>query len=277
MKEYRPQKKTAEILNWAKSVIDSLKYKPSGRYVFYRVYQQFGLTKKDCKVFDGWTSRARKGFWNGWHPDILADSIREATIRGGGYDDPEEWLESFADKKCVLDMRQHQKNILEVWFEAEAMAGQFDYYLAPLRVTTVPFRGDASIPYKWEIAKRLESYAEIYPDKKIVVLYFGDYDEKGRSIPKSALRDIRAWCKVDFEYTRCAINPEQIRSLRIPEHPEKPNQYQWEAIPDEIAGKLILDNVFKFWSRGKIKEVEEIEATATKRWRETLKKEGEND
>ncbi len=89
MNDYEPTLRIAEILNYALARIKSLNYRPSGRWVFYQVYQKFGIGKKNgAKKFDKWTSRARKSYWNGWAPDTMADSVRRATVEGPGDSDP---------------------------------------------------------------------------------------------------------------------------------------------------------------------------------------------
>jgi len=61
-------------------------------------------------------------------------------------------------------------------------------------------------------------------------LYFGDYDSKGLEISNNALKDIQAWCNVSFQFIRCGINKEHIHTFQLPEQPDKPGAYQWEAL-----------------------------------------------
>ena len=93
--------------------------------------------------------------------------------------------------------------------------------------------------------RRAEQVAEKY-GKPIQILYFGDYDKKGLQIFNSALKDIRLWCNVKFNVERVGLTLEQAQSLNIPDNPNKPNTYQWEALNDEQAGKLILDAVGRY-------------------------------
>ena len=125
------------------------------------------------------------------------------------------------------------------------MHGQFEYYTKDYRVSLQPFRGDCSIPIKWKLAKKLEQIAEKY-GKPIEILYFGDYDKKGLQIFNSALKDIRQWCKTDFDVERIGLTIEQAQSMSIPENPNKPGTYQWEALNDEQAGQLIVNAVEKY-------------------------------
>lgn len=215
--------------------IQSVPYKVSARWVFYQLVQAGYLSKKNIDSFDHLLSSARKRFWNGWTPQILGDTIRECYFKG----------EVFVGFDLQLDSICEQDYYMQIWFEAEAMHGQFEYYTKDFRTSLIPFRGDCSIPIKWEIAKKLEAMATKYA-KPIKILYFGDYDEKGLQIYKSALKDIRAWCSVDFDVERIGLTLEQVSNLNIPENPLKPNTYQWEALNDQQAGELILDALKKY-------------------------------
>jgi len=82
--------------------------------------------------------------------------------------------------------------------------------------------------------------------KPVKVLYFGDYDEKGLQIYIAALKDITAWCNVNFQVERIGLTLEQAQHFNLPENPLKPNAYQWEALTDKDASTLILGAVNKY-------------------------------
>ena len=273
---YKPQGKTKEILDWCLSRVQSVDYRVTARWLFYRFVEEVlkpsGMSvktaKKQYKTFLQWTSRARKRFYNGWSPNTLVDDTRYTRERGFGFSSEERWVDHFEREKCVLDKYLNQSNILEIWFEAEAMYSQFDYYTSPYHLTLRPFKGDPSIDYKAKIAKDLE-YLGNYK-KPIIVLYFGDYDQKGVEIPENALRDIRAWSKTPFKFFRCGINKEQIVEWGMIESFDKEGTYQWEALSEDKAKALILGYVEKYWSLDKIQEVEEKEREATERWKDFI-------
>lgn len=269
---YNPQQKTKMILDWCLKRIQSVPYRVTSRWLFYRYVEEIlkpsGMTtktaKKEYKNFLSYTSRARKRFYNGWKPDTLIDDTRDSTIRGFGYANENRWLESFKRKKAVFDKYRNQDHVVEVWFEAQAMYSQFAFYTEPYHITLRPFKGDASIDYKWQIAKHLEIFKAY--NKPIVILYFGDLDAKGLSIPRSAIKDIREWCGLPFTFVRCGINKDQVVEWGIIEAFDKEETYQWEALDEDKAKALIVGNVEKYWSLEKIKEVENTEYEATRRW-----------
>lgn len=254
IKLYRPSPRIGEILGWCLKRVEAVPYRVTARWLFYRLVQERGFQKGQYKRFLKWISRARKAFYNGWAPDTLADDTRQAHMRGYGYDSPEAWMENFKNERYVLDKYAVQRSICEVWFEAEAMYSQFNHYMESYHITLRPFKGDASIDYKWRIAKTLEGLAGY--GKPIIILYFGDLDPKGLEIPNNALKDIHVWCSTPFQFIRCGINKEHIAEFNLVENPEKPGTYQWEALSEAQAQKLILGNLEKHWSLGAVKIVE---------------------
>ena len=92
-------------------------------------------------------------------------------------------------------------------------------------------------------------------EKPIAILYFGDYDEKGLEIPFNATRDIEKWCNVDFEFHVMGLTLEQIHKYPLDENPDKPDQYQWEALRDENAGEIITNALEKFINFDIVEEV----------------------
>jgi len=234
-KRFAPYAKSIDKLNFAMAKIQSVPYKVSGRWLFYQLVQAGYLTKKDYDKFCMLLSRVRKNFWNGWRPDILTDSIRECVWKG----------EALYSRDIKLDAIEDQDYYVQLWFEAQAMYQQFEYYTKDFRVSLVPFRGDCSIPIKWEIAKKIEAMANKYR-KPVKVLYFGDYDVKGLQIYISALKDITTWCNLNFDVERIGLTLEQAQLFNLPENPSKPNAYQWEALSDKDASTLILGSVKKY-------------------------------
>ncbi|MBD3264152.1 MAG: hypothetical protein GF375_03510 [Candidatus Omnitrophica bacterium] len=238
-----PNKKTGQILARALELVEEVPYKVSLRWVFYALLQE-GLykTKKDYLKWKALSSRYRKSFAEGWHPDTLADDTRTKIYRTGGEASIDDCVNSLVDDivdgiNFSLDHFYRQDVYIEIWFEAKAMAGQFKYYTRG--VDLVPFGGDPSIPFKWLISRDLIWKRKKY-NKPITILYFGDYDKHGLEILDSAEADIRSWSGVDFELSRCGLTPEQIEQYNVPENPAKPGEFQWEALNDKAAKEIIL-------------------------------------
>lgn len=270
MRPYNPRAEVAAYLAKALEFVKGVPYKTTTRWAFYQLVQFAGLTKEDYARFKKWTAKARKSGHGGWRPDTLVDDTRALITRAIGPDTSQEWIEQKKKEKPYFDKNNEREVIVQVWFEARAMIDQFRHYCAPYHVSMAPFGGDASIHYKWVMAKRLDKLAEWYPGKPIIVKYFGDLDPKGLLIPESALKDIRAWCKTPFEFERVGLDKEHAIRWNLPDNPEKPGQYQWEALPDEGAKELIVGALAPLIDLDKIAKVEKHENRVHKRWREAL-------
>jgi len=238
-KIWRPQKQNANILDRAWAHVQSVAYAVGLRWLFYRLLQDGLYTGKGdyhnkmVPLF----SDARKAFHGPWRPNTLADETREMEIGGGGYDGADDWYEVLAERLGVsFDKWATQSYYLTIMYEAKAMSGQFRQY-AP-GISLVPFGGDPSVDYKWRVAQHLSAKAEKY-DTPVKVFYFGDRDEKGEMIDQSALEDIQDWCDVPFEFERVGLTLAQARRMGVPENPDKPGEYQWEALTDAQAESLI--------------------------------------
>lgn len=238
-----PRTKQQKILDKAFEFIESVPYKVSSRWVFYRLYQA-GLykDKKDSNRWLELTSRARHTSYGKWRPDTLADETREVSEKTGGYSNKDEAFMDLKDRlryshNVIIDHFFKQENYVELWFEARAMLGQFEYYTD--RIDLVPMAGQPSIPFKWKLAERLTDKARMY-EKPVVILYFGDEDLAGHVIEETIRMDVERWCEGDFEIVRCGLSEEQAKQYNIPESIEKKG-YQWEALSDEAAEKIIIE------------------------------------
>jgi len=277
---YKPREKTRIILDRAFEMVQSVPYSVSSRWLFYKLLQEgYYSDKKHYK--DRWNpavSKARKNFYNDWTPYTLEDATRQAFILGDGFTgSPEAWLPEHI--KMIADVENHntasckwqyQNYYIELWFEARAMYKQFAYYTE--NIPLVPMGGQASIPYKWECAKRLES-----TDKPVVVLYFGDLDKGGDDIAGAVEKDVTRWSDTSFEFIHCGLNLEQAKKYGIPEFEkwDKKNKkwvtgFQWEALSDQGAREIITEATAQFISLDGIKKGEQIDKQARELLQERL-------
>jgi hypothetical protein len=260
---YIPRGEAAAVLDRAWALRASVPYRVTARWLFYRLLQE-GYYNSKADYSNKWlkiVSRARHAFYGGWRPDTLADETREAIDRGHGHDNPEMWLQAVSEHlTCNLAKWYGQDYYIELWFEARAMIDQFAHYTD--HITLRPMGGQPSIPYKWETAKQLERYSARY-GKPIVILYFGDLDPGGEMIETVTRDDVRKWCDVPFEFIRCGLNPGDPQRYNIPENPEKPGAYQWEALTDDAARNLITGNVARYVRHDAFVSVEDREDRVT--------------
>uniref|UniRef100_A0A6M3MAD5 Uncharacterized protein n=1 Tax=viral metagenome TaxID=1070528 RepID=A0A6M3MAD5_9ZZZZ len=292
---YNPVKKTADLLNWMLEKIKSVEYGVTLRWTFYQAVQEKGLKKSDYKNIKKYCSKSRKDFWNGWNPTTLVDDTRTIYRNGGGYDNFYDWLNSFMNREPTYEVYSRQENIVQIWFEAQAMYSQFNHYASPYRIPLVPFKGDTSINAKWKMAEYLAELYEKYR-KPIIILYFGDYEPhrdrgsraKGLTIPMDALDDVLPWFASMIikngvltmaeltpdklgeilTFKRIGLNEEHIKQWELPENPERPGEFQWEALNDERARDLIKGAIEEYWDRDVIIEIQEKEKADGITWNE---------
>lgn len=267
--KYKPREKNRLILERAWRYVQSVPYTVTLRWLFYCLLQDGTfIDKADYNNLKTILSSARKRFYRDWKPDTLADDTRISVVRGEGFSTPKSWATAMAKRgACSLTRWKGQDFFCEIWFEAKAMKGQFEYYTK--NITLRPFGGDPSIPFKWAIAKALERAADFHR-LDIVVLYFGDLDPKGISIPLSMVADVRRWCDASFEFVRVGLNPGDETRYNIPENPDRPGTYQWEALGDEAAKDLITSAVARYVDYDEMKTVEMLEAETTAQFRQYM-------
>ena len=272
--QYNPNPKNAAILDWLYEKIQALPYDAIVRYAFYRVLQQYSGEKGSYGWFKDLLSKARKSQYKGWRPWTLPDDTREIVKLGSGYRSPRDWVMSMLDRSCILTKRESQDEIVIVAFEAAAMHRQFEYYARPYYVDLVPFHGDYGIDAKWKFAEYIKDLRTWYPGKFVRVLYFGDYDKKGRKIPESAFRDVEIWAAEQgvpadgWSWEWIGLNKEHVSKYNLPENFEKPGEYQWESLDDPQAKEIITSALDKYVDSNKNAEIERREEAITKKWKE---------
>ena len=235
--------------------INTVDYQVSLRWVYYRLVDNYGYPKciaTENKLTNA-ASVARKEKQLGWTPDTLADETRQIYHDLGTGINEESWIRNTIKQTCTLDKGKTPRTI--VIFEARAMLKQFEKYTLPYHVTLIPLGGDASIPHKNNIAELLAYFTQearevgkTSPENYTTVLYFGDRDDKGDQIPKSARKDIENFIHdhieiapgcMPFNWIRCGLNTDQATKLNLTMDPERQGKYQWEALTDPQAREII--------------------------------------
>lgn len=257
--------------NWiqkTKAYMRSVPYQVSLRWLFYRLLQDGTLDDKSA--YDAYKNVIAKARHSGYiGPDAIADEGRACIHLSGVWDTVAAWLDNFIARLnkgiSIVDLMLANSPYVIVAYEARAMTAQFEMYARPYGVTLYPFGGDPSIPYKYELAKFIERIHE-----NVVILYFGDLDEKGQSIGESAMRDIHKWCFKPFVAFHAGLTAEQVQDFDLPENPDHPGTFQWEALTDDQAEELITGALDKFVDLETIATANEIERQELVKIAETL-------
>ena len=268
MGEWKLRDINKEILDKAMGYKNNVPYRVSGRWIFYRLLQDGYYKKKgDYKnKYHPIIDKARKEFRFGWHPYSLSDDTREMKLYGWGALNEDDVT---IDDAIILDKFKGQDYFTIICFEAMAMCQQFEYYTTGIPL--VPFKGQASIPYKWEIAKLFEEAKEKY-DLPMKLLYFGDCDKWGRIIMNAAMKDITRWCDADFEVIHVGLHEKQAIEMGISENPEREGEYQWEALSDKQARSIIEPVINKYQNQDVLLDTMNREKELIKSIKEKLAK-----
>ena len=275
-KPYNPHDATKAILDRASEHLASVRYEVSARWLFYRLYQDGIYTGKNDygNKFIPMLSKARKEFYGKWRPWTLTDETRVITTQGDGYGDEREWLQAVSRAWCTLDHLRNQPAILVVLYEAQAMEAQFRHYL-PNAAILSPFRGDPSIPVKWKLAKLLAKRWREYR-VPVYVCYFGDFDEKGLGIEKTAKAEILNWARMnkdgeylneggEYHWVRGGLDEAHVKRYGLPLSIEGKG-YQWEALSDAQASEIITEATAGLVDNDQIDATQEREWVITERY-----------
>ena len=273
MKPYSPRPESMTILNRAMEHIRAVPYTPSTRWVFYRLHQE-GLypDKNDYRRWKELSSDARKRCYGEWRPWTLTGDTRDRIERVNGLRDMREFKKmgaKYIAEQVSISFNHfyQQKEYLIVGFEARAMVEQFLYYSRG--VDLLPFGGDPSVSFKWDIAEHFIEAAERYK-LPVTLLYFGDYDKKGFQILEAAMKDIQRWCDAEITVVRGGLTKDQIKRYAPPGSSEKKGDYQWKALTDAQAKEIIEGALLPRLNVRTVKEAVKRGERLTKRWRENI-------
>lgn len=279
--EFRYQQIEERAMYWVKSV----PYPVTLRWVGYRMLGDNTLrSKSEFPSLAIWLSDARKQFHGEWTPWTLVDDTRRPILvnsenfytyhfRSGGFDTEEDWRASVVKElNCPLDRWATQPYYIEMWVESTSMEKQFIHY-ANKNIPLVAFKGQYSIPGKWETAKRLSDVWKKY-HHPIRTYYYGDCDKAGKEIPQNAWNDIYPWVMslapdCDIEMWMIGLTRDQAREFSLIEKPEKPGNWEWEALSDTQA-KSLIERANELLDLEAFKKVEVEEDRITKKLRHKL-------
>jgi hypothetical protein len=120
------------------------------------------------------------------------------------------------------DLWRSQDRHVEVWCESDSIAGVLDDITWDYGVALLPCRGQAPKRFVWDSA---QAYAQA--SKPVLCLYVGDFDPNGLDIGKSVEERLRWYLppgdRVDVEFRRLAIEPQQVHYLGLVGHSVNPN------------------------------------------------------
>jgi len=213
---------------------------------------------------------------------------RERTMYGETKDDEKDLSDEIENGKDQisawmnayhLNRWSNQKNYVEVWIEKKALQGVFESPCMMADVGLAPCKGYPSITFLHDAYKRFRE-AE-YNGKNLIILYFGDFDPSGVNIPESLQKNLLRM-GVEVEVKRIALNPDQIREMKLPGVPPKRTDSRtktWtagdvvecDAVEPRTLAKMCKDAIEEHFDRDLYEELKEKERGERDDYREALK------
>jgi len=187
----------------------------------------------------------------------------------------EAWINSYG-----LNRWSNQENYIEVWIEKKALQGVFERPCLFADVGLAPCKGYPSITFLSEASHRFINARD--NDKNLIILYFGDYDPSGEDIPHSIKRNFNKF-GVDIDIKRIALNPDQIKKMRLPGVPPKSGDSRtknWagdavvecDAVEPKTLSKMCKEAIEKYFDETLYDELKEKEEEEKELYKIALKK-----
>jgi hypothetical protein len=145
---------------------------------------------------------------------------------------------------------QNTDEYVEIWLEKDALSGVFYDVTSPYQVPLMVTRGYPSLTFLHDSA-----YTLVAQQKPAHIYYFGDFDPSGVDISRNVEERIRQFVAeyrypVSIQFTRVAVNKEQIALYNLPTRPTKKTDtrsssfdgdasVEVDAIPPNILREMI--------------------------------------
>jgi hypothetical protein len=213
-------------------------------------------------------------------PDDYFESNKE------DYESAEETFKDAAES-YTIPYWSFQSEYVEVWCEKDAMSGVLRPITAKWFIPLVVCRGYQSIG---NIHDRLEVYKRV-DERKVTILYFGDYDPHGEYIPEVIQRDFKS-LGFTVNLNKIALTSQQIEQYHLIPAPCKKTDsmanhwisqhgdmvYELDALEPATLLQIVEESIMAHFSREKFKERNEyIEKARQKIARQTSEYFGEDE
>lgn len=226
-------------------IIDNYGQQLTLRALYYRLVADCGMTNSNLhyKRVVAAMEKAR------WDYDIRFDSFidLEREVVGSTDADTTNVTDKTDYAKWAIKhhMNTYNKNrwenqpiYPEVFIEKKALQGVFERPCNDNDVALSACKGYPSLTFLNEAAERFNE--RISQGKKVVILYFGDYDCSGEDIPRSIEQNLRRMgCHITLK--RIALTESQVSDWGLPHAPTKTSDARaanWDGI-----GQVELDAV----------------------------------
>lgn len=260
---WRPQKKTADLLEHVNAVLDEYsEHLPlTARQVFYRLVGAHGYEKTELAY-----ERLTTILVNARRAGMVAfDAIRDDGVIAEipiAYDGEESFWDTVT---CIAggyrrDRLEGQRHAVELWVEAGGMVPQAALVADPYGVPVYSCGGFDSLTVKHDAAQR--ALARSVPT---MMLRVGDFDPSGVSIHDSFADDVAALTRdlgrpgaLTFKWI--AVTPEQVDRFRLPTAPPKKTDKRGEWTGDTVQAEALPPDTLAAEIDAALREVLDLDA-----------------
>lgn len=146
-----------------------------------------------------------------WHWITDGTRLVQQAIQ---YDSVEEALERTAES-YRRNLWASQRRRVEVWCESDSISGVLYPIASKWGVGLFSCRGQSSKTFVYDAVQAYERR-----QKPLTVLYAGDWDPSGRSIPRSVVERMERYSgnAIDLEFQQIAITPADVRGGHLVGH-----------------------------------------------------------
>lgn len=179
-----------------------------------------------------------------------------------GKDSIEFWMNHYSKNRW-----ENQDSYVEVWIEKKALISAFKAVCFSNSVALCPCKGYPSLTFLNDAYERYQDAAR--EGKKLVMLYFGDYDPSGEDIPRN-INDSLSKMGVEVEVRRIALMEEQVLEMGLPPAPTKTGdsrsgswegigQVELDAIEPRELGRMAQKAIDEIFDRDLHRELKDLE------------------
>lgn len=168
--------------------------------------------------------------------DALEDRTRELRSVGH-WDSPQAIIDAVAGAYAI-DKWADQRVRPEIWIEKDALAGVIAGVCRELDIGYFSCRGYTSQSEMWGAAMRFVRYNK--QRQGVHVIHLGDHDPSGQDMSRDIEDRIRMFMSrhvalPKFEFTRIALNWDQIEQYNPPPNPAKSTDSRFRAYVDKYG------------------------------------------
>lgn len=229
---------------------------------YKRVVAAMGVARREGLIsYNAFSDHDREMLGETEYEEVTLDEKVEEAKKQVGL-----WMNNY-----YLNRWSNQAYFPEVFIEKKALQGVFLKTCKKWDVALGACKGYPSLTFLNDAADRFIEAQE--SGKRVVIIYFGDYDPSGEDIPRVIKENLRNDFGVYVEVKRVALTEDQVIEMRLPPAPAKPTdsrtanwdglgQVELDAVPPETLQEMCDDaikEIFDFDKHGDLLDRQETE------------------